>query len=121
MFKVQRADLVTPPARYPVRAGNSVQALGLRLVIKVHLGACSGDARLLPRAGVIQMNAGIVNSLFNQLYFRDSLSTWCAMRRRAPCGRVSVSCPVVAGRLNGQAYKVIFFTFFAFKPDEQVD
>ena len=26
------------------------------------------------------MNAGIVNSLFNQLYFRDTLSTWCAAR-----------------------------------------
>ena len=24
------------------------------------------------------MNAGIVHSLFNQLYFRDSLSTWRA-------------------------------------------
>jgi len=30
-------------------------------------------------AGVIQMNAGIMNSLFNQRYFRDNLSTWRAL------------------------------------------
>ena len=28
-------------------------------------------------AGVIQMNLGILMSLYNQRYFRDSLSTWC--------------------------------------------
>lgn len=28
-------------------------------------------------AGVVQMNLGILLSLFNQRYFRDSLSTWC--------------------------------------------
>ena len=32
------------------------------------------------------MNAGIVNSLFNQLYFRDSLSTWCALRHHGCTG-----------------------------------
>ena len=36
-------------------------------------GAC------MLRAGVIQMNVGIVLSFFNQRYFRDSLSTWCAI------------------------------------------
>ena len=63
------------------------------------------DARLLLRAGVIQMNAGIVNSLFNQLYFRDSLSTWCAMRRRGYMGSSLVSCFTIASMLSGQTPK----------------
>lgn len=42
----------------------------LHYMILREYGAC---------AGVVQMNAGIVHSLFNQLYFRDSLSTWCGL------------------------------------------
>ena len=34
------------------------------------------------------MNMGIVLSFFNQRYFRDSLSTWCASSGAATCNKL---------------------------------
>ena len=38
------------------------------------------DGKLCGVTGVAQMNLGILMSLFNQRYFRDSLSTWYALQ-----------------------------------------
>ncbi len=53
-------------------------------------------------AGVIQMNAGIMNSLFNQRYFRDNLSTWRARAPRLDCTNTHLLHGIQTGALAYQ-------------------